>query len=249
MFKRLIPIAILIFVFGAGAIFLLDRILFAPVEVGGNVPAAPTLDRANVSQPQPSDTPAETQVTEAVQPSGNDTRLYQVDASQSEVHYEVGETFFQDNRFATAVGRTQGVAGELLVDFSEPANSQVGETVIDVSQFTSDESRRDNYIRQNGLESARYPQAVFVPSLIEGLPDSVSIGDQVSFSIYGDLTIKNVTRSVVWQVALTVGEGRLVGSAETEILMSDFGVGPIQIAFLRTEDQVRLTFDFVALEI
>ena len=30
------------------------------------------------------------------------------------------------------------------------------------------------------------------------------------------------------------------GSAETHILMSDFGVGPIRISFLPTEDAVRL---------
>ena len=88
--------------------------------------------------------------------------------AQSEARYEVGETFFQGNRFVMAIGRTKGIAGDVLVDFANPANSQIGTIVIDVSQLTSDENRRDNYIRNNGLESSKYPQATFVPTKIEG---------------------------------------------------------------------------------
>ena len=61
----------------------------------------------------------------------------------------------------------------------QPAQSQIGELVIDISQFTSDESRRDNFIRRQGLESATYPQASFKTTSITGLPDKVAVGDQV----------------------------------------------------------------------
>jgi polyisoprenoid-binding protein YceI len=172
--------------------------------------------------------------------------VYRIDATQSEARYEVGETFFQDNRFAVAVGTTQGIAGELLIDFTQPANSQIGDIVIDVSQFTSDESRRDNFIRNNGLESAAYPLATFSPQSIDGLPAQIADGDSVSFTMTGDLTVKETTRGVTWDVTLTPDGDRIAGTASTEILMSDFGVGPIQLAFLATEDQVKLVFDFVA---
>jgi polyisoprenoid-binding protein YceI len=177
-------------------------------------------------------------------------QLYRIDAGQSEVRYEVGETFFnENNRFNLAIGRTRGVAGDVLVDFAQPSNSQIGEMVIDVSQFTSDQSRRDNFIRRNGLESSRYPQARFVTRSIEGLPAQVAVGDQVTFRISGDLTVKEMTRPVTWNVTLTLEDGRVVGSASAEILMSDFGVGPIRLATLLTEDLVKLFFDFVAMPV
>jgi polyisoprenoid-binding protein YceI len=163
------------------------------------------------------------------------------------VRYEVNETLFnQNNRLNTAIGRTKGIAGELRVDFAQPSHSQIGDIVIDISQFTSDESRRDNFIRRTGLESARYPQATFKTTSISGLPDTVAVGDEVSFTITGDLTVKQTTKPVTWNVKLKVGDNQLTGSASTQLLMSDFGVGPLQLPILATEDQVKLFLDFVA---
>lgn len=239
--KKIILIGIAIVIVAGGAsMFVLDNTLFAPVEVSTAVPVAPALD---VSSQQ-----AESSVSEEiVELAATDAVLYRIDAAQSEVRYEVGETFFQDNRFALAVGTTQGIAGELLVDFAQPLNTQIGDIVIDVSQFTSDESRRDNFIRNSGLQSAAYPLATFSPTSIDGLPAQVAETNNLSFTMTGELTVKNVTRNVTWDVTLNLDGDQIVGTASTEILMSDYGVGPIQLAFLATEDQVNLYFDFVAM--
>jgi len=247
--KRLILIGIAVLVVGGGVtLFLLDNTLFAPVAVSTAVPVAPTLV-ASTQQAEPTEQAAidaEEATSEPVETGSADAILYQIDPAQSEVRYEVGETFFQDNRFALAVGTTQGVAGELLVDFAQPANTQIGDIVIDVSQFTSDESRRDNFIRNTGLESGQYPLATFSPQSIEGLPAQITDGESVSFTMTGDLTVKETTRRVTWNVTSTLDGDQIVGTASTGILMSDFGVGPIQLAFLATEDQMNLFFDFVA---
>lgn len=220
---------------GGLALLILDATVFSPVAF----PATQTPSVVEGSGP-PTD-PA----TEAADAS---RRLFRIDPAQSEVRYEVGETFFsEDNRFAIAVGRTRGISGEIVVDLDEPGASRVGEIVIDVSQFTSDESRRDNYIRRNGLESARYPLARFVTTALEAMPTAIAPGEEVTFTIRGELTVKEITRPVTWQVNARLEADRLVGEAETEIQMSDFGVGPIRIPFLATEDVVRLVFEFVAL--
>jgi polyisoprenoid-binding protein YceI len=243
MLKRvLIGVAVLA-VMGGAALFILDRTVFAPVKVSSNLPSAPTL-AAPVSAPTSVSRSASTAVSAA---SG--AQLFRIDAAQSEVRYEVHETFFQGNRLNTAIGRTQGVAGDVLVNLTEPAKSQIGPIVIDISQFRSDEDRRDNFIRRNFLESGRYPTATFVTKSIDGLPASVKDGDSVAVTINGDLTVKQTTKPVVWTATLKVASGQLIGSATTGIKMSDFGVGPIQIAMLVTEDAVKLMFDFVALPV
>ena len=222
-------------VLGGLVLFAVDATIFAPVVLPtptasaapGQIP--PTASGADAPTPDPS------------------VRVFHIDPSQSEVRYEVGETFFdQNNRFAVAVGRTRGVSGDITVDLDRPAASRLGEIVIDVSQFTSDETRRDNFIRRSGLESARFPLARFVPSAIEGLPEELAAGEEVSFTVSGDLTVKQVTLTVAWTVTAQLDADRITGSAETQILMSDFGVGPIRISFLATEDAVRLVFEFVA---
>ncbi len=251
MFKRiLIGVAVLAVLGGAG-LFVLDRTIFASVEVSESAPLAPTLVAPTLVAPTSAATTTDSSSVAPTQSSvaatSTGAQVYKIDASQSEVRYEVGETFFdQNNRFNTAIGRTKGIAGEILVNFAQPAQSQIGNIVIDVSQFTSDEARRDNFIRRTGLESATYPQATFKTTSITGMPAKAAVGDQLSLTITGDLTVKQTTRPVTWDVTLKVGNNQLTGSASTQIKMSDFGVGPLQLPILQTQDGVKLFLDFVA---
>jgi polyisoprenoid-binding protein YceI len=245
MTLRRVAIAVVVLgVLGGIALFVLDNTIFAPVAVSTGAPVAATLAAPTL---EPAGAVAPSAESAAGEPAS--TQLYRIDATQSEVRYEVGETLFRNNRFATAIGRTQSIAGDILVDFDQPAGSQIGEVVIDVSQFTSDETRRDNFIRRSWLESARFPYARFVTRAIDGLPSQVSVGDEVAFTISGDLTVKETTLPVTWSVTLQLEDNRLVGSASTEILMSQFGVGPIRIPTLETEDLVKLFFEFVAVPV
>ena len=258
MLKKAVIAVIVLAVLGGGTLFVLDRTLFAPAPITEGVPVAPTI-AVPASAPTSAPVSAPTQAPAAAEPtqaaadptqapaaSNAAAQLYRIDAAQSEARYEVNETFFQDNRLNTAIGRTKGVAGDILVDFNDPAKSQIGDIVINVSQLASDEGRRDNFIRNNGLESSRYPEATFKTTAISGLPAQVKTGDVLNFTISGDLTVKQTTRPVTWQVQLTVGDKQLSGTAETAIKMSDFGVGPIRLAILATEDDMKLFFDFVA---
>ena len=174
--------------------------------------------------------------------------VFTIVPGESEVSYEVGETILnQDNRFNVAIGITPEVNGEVFVDRNNPQNSSIGPISVDISQFTSDSARRDSTIRERFLESAIFPNAVFTPLEIQGLPETYPEGDQISFQVSGDLTVRNVTRPVTFDVLFS-GEGdTMTGEATTVILLSDFEVGPISIAgILNTEDEVKLTFRFVA---
>jgi polyisoprenoid-binding protein YceI len=167
---------------------------------------------------------------------------------ESTVTYEVGEVFLnQDNAFKLAVGVTSEVNGEILVDRNSPQNSTIGIIRVDVSKFESDNQRRDNAIRERFLESSLFPVVEFKPSEIQGLPESYEEGQMITFQVSGDLTIRDVTKPITFEVSLT-GEGNsITGEATTTILMSDFGFGPISIAgILNTEDEVKVTFEFVA---
>lgn len=167
---------------------------------------------------------------------------------ESEVSYEVGETFLnEDNRFNVAIGTTPEVSGEIFVDRANPQNSTIGPVTVDISQFTSDSDRRDNAIRERFLESALFPNAVFTPREIQGLPETYQEGDQISFQVSGDLTVREITRPVTFDVLFSGQGDTLTGEATAVILLSDYEVGPISIiGILNTEDEVKLTFRFVA---
>jgi polyisoprenoid-binding protein YceI len=262
MWKKILLIVVALAAIGGVGLFVLDRTLFAPAQVSTGAPVAPTIAAPTQSPTQaptkaaaqPTELPDATQApaqpaTAAPAPAASEATVYRIDPAQSEAHYEVGETFFQGNRFAVAIGRTKGIAGDVLVDFANPANSQLGTIVIDVSQLTSDESRRDNFIRNNALQSSQYPQATFKPTSVEGLPASAKPGDTLTFKVTGDLTVKQTTRPVTFDVTLQADQDKVTGTATTEILLSDFDAGPIQLAMLQTEDKAKLVFEFVAVPV
>jgi len=219
----------------------------APVDTEAPVLAEPTATTASQPEPSPSASPA-TPETLPAEPAGEGPAVYQIDANESSVSYEVGETFFnQNNRFGVAIGVTSVISGSIQLDPAQPQSTTLGTITVDISQFKSDSDRRDRAIQDRFLESRRFPIATFTPTQITGLPDTYNAGDMLTFQVTGDLTVRETTRPVTFDVQASLNEGILGGQATTTILMSDFGVGPIQMAgVLGTEDEVKLNFIFVA---
>ncbi|MFP4440398.1 MAG: YceI family protein [Chloroflexaceae bacterium] len=213
---------------------------------------APAEDAATEPTEMPAVAPAEDAATEPTETAQTDAastaQRYLIVPTESEVRYEVEETFLREgNRLATAIGVTQEIEGAITVDPENPQNSTVGVITIDISAFTSDEDRRDQAIRDRWLESATYPIATFEPTEITGLPETYTEGEELSFQVTGDMTVRETTNPVTFDVTAQVMDGELVGTATTDIKMTDFGFDPPDIAgILRAEDDVRLIFDFVA---
>jgi polyisoprenoid-binding protein YceI/protocatechuate 3,4-dioxygenase beta subunit len=172
--------------------------------------------------------------------------VYRIDPTRSEVFYRVDETFFDYRGLVTAVGTTKAVAGDLLLNKGNLAASRVGEIVVDISQFQSDEPSRDNAIRNEWLESARYPHATFKNASLQEIPSSWREGEPFRFKMVGDLTVRTTTRNATWDVEVTLDGDELRGRATTQIKMTDFGFQPPSLRILSVEDDVALTIDFVA---
>jgi polyisoprenoid-binding protein YceI len=102
-------------------------------------------------------------------------------------------------------------------------------------------------IRRNFLQSSQYPIATFVSNKVDGLPASYTDGQDYTLKVTGDLTVKQTTKPVTFDVTTRLTGDTLSGKATTKILMSDFGVGPISLmGMLNTQDEVQITFDFIA---
>jgi polyisoprenoid-binding protein YceI len=172
--------------------------------------------------------------------------VYRIDPDQSQASYRVGETFFDQRGFVIAVGTTNAVAGDILIDPANLTASQVGEIVVDISQLRTDEPMRDNAIRRRWLESARYPLAKFNNAKIVGMPASTPDGQAFKFQITGDMTVREVTNSITWDAEATLEGDTLRGTATTKLKMSEFGIEPPSLLDLKVEDDVELTLEFVA---
>lgn len=91
---------------------------------------------------------------------------------------------------ATVRGSFQKVSGALNFDPDNPANSSV-EVTIDAASIDTRVADRDNHLRSpDFLDVANYPTITFKSNKIE-------VTGSESGKIYGDLTIRGVTRPVV----------------------------------------------------
>lgn len=206
-------------------------------------------DAADESDAEDSGDGTEAADTEdAAAEASEDVKVYTIVPEESEVSYSVDEVFLREGtQYATAVGITQEINGEVYYDPQNPQNSDVGEITIDISAFTSDSDRRDQAIRDDWLESATYPIATFQPTSIEGLPEEYTEGEEMTLQITGDLTVREVTTPVTFETTGMIEGDEMQGTATTTVLMTDFGFDPPDIAnILKAENEVRITFNFSA---
>jgi protocatechuate 3,4-dioxygenase beta subunit/polyisoprenoid-binding protein YceI len=170
---------------------------------------------------------------------------------ESEACYQVGEVFFEENnRYELAVGVTRAINGEIAIDRANLSNSRVGDVVIDISQFRSNASNRDGAIRREWLESNKYPLSRLSQAKIAGLPARpYKEGEVLTFQIVGQLKIRTVEREVVFYTRAALNENVLVGTAWTDIKMTDFGFDPPNLlGGLRVNNEMRIVINFVARE-
>jgi polyisoprenoid-binding protein YceI len=118
---------------------------------------------------------------------------------------------------------------------------------VDLRTLTSDESRRDNYLRGNTLQTDTYPVATFVLTSVEGLDQPLQDGQETSFSLVGNLTMHGVTKLVRWNITAKLDGDTLTGSGSTSFNMEDYNieeprVGPV----LSVDHHVTLEVDIVA---
>jgi polyisoprenoid-binding protein YceI len=176
-------------------------------------------------------------------------RVFVIDGAQSSASYAVEEIFFSDNRLFTAVGVTNAVEGAFEVTSNDKPSGKVTRIRVDLRTLKSDSPRRDNAIRRQWLESDKYPYADFVSTGALNLPESYTEGAQVTFTLVGDMTVRDVTKPVEWTVVGTLQGNSVTGEAKTGIKMSDFGFAAPDIGgVLKAEDEVALTVTFVAVE-
>lgn len=174
--------------------------------------------------------------------------VYNITTDQSKVSFTLTEDL--RGQPTTVVGTTDQVAGQIAVDFANPANSQVGEIRIDARTLVTDQEMRNRAIRSAILQSAQdqYEFISFKPTAITGLPASVTLGTAFSFQITGDLTIRDITKSVTFDVTVTPETDKIAGTAKTTVQRSDFELTiPNVPQVANVSEAVDLQIDFVAL--
>ena len=172
---------------------------------------------------------------------------YTIVPESSKASYKVNETFI-GRGFNTAVGSSNVISGDIYINRQLLSASRLDKMTVDISKLASDDRQRDNQIRQRWLESNKFPQAVFVTKRLEGLPDGAyTEGQELSFKIVGDLTIRTVTKEITWDAKGKIEGGVFKGTATTSFNMTDFGFDPPSIGgFVSAENGVTVEMELEA---
>ena len=205
---------------------------------------------ANTATPEPTEAPAET----AEQSSGEPERtLFRIESEDSEARFQIDE-ILRGNP-TTVVGRTSEVAGDIIVNFDDPSQSQIGTIRINMRNLETPNEFRNRALRSDILESNQdeFEFSEFVPTALENISsDPVVVGDTLRFDIVGDLTVRDVTRSITFSAVVTlVSEGEISGLAATTIQYPDFGltIPPNVPGVTDVSETVILEIEFEALAV
>ena len=171
-------------------------------------------------------------------PAPDGFRTFVVVPTESTAFYQMDEEFFAsalskysiDAGKKVTVGSTQNVAGSLALNLGAAEPLGPNRFVVDLPSLTSDQSLRDGWIRDNALESSKYPEAIFVASSIQGAPASYTDGQEVQFQLVGDLTVRSISLPVTFDVTATLTGDTITGVAEAKVKLTDFGITPPNFA-------------------
>lgn len=203
-----------------------------------DTPSLTAMPATEMSTSQPSQSPAQGQLSSEV--------VYQVVAAKSKACYRVREQLVRFSFPNDAVGCTSDIEGQVVVRPDGTVVSERSRVQVNLGTLTSDESRRDRFVRRNTLQTDRYPHAVFVPKALIGVLSPLPTEGEVAFQVVGDLTIRDVTREVKWDVAATVMGARVDMEARTAFTFDEFQLERPQVpVVLSVEDPIRLEVSLV----
>jgi polyisoprenoid-binding protein YceI len=224
----------------AGGYLAYDNVLrgdsVAPLALPSTAPSA-----AAASTPSPSSAPVSTDAGGAAPSTattdGEVAGTWTI-AAGSEAGYRVRERLANLDAESDAVGRTGDVTGAItVVETAGGAQLTAGEIAIDTTTITSDEGRRDNRLRSEGLQTDQFPTATFTLTQPVDVSAAAIAGTATDLTLIGDLTLHGVTRSVEIpaQAQLTDGQIQVAGSltfplADFEITAPNVGGFIISIA-------------------
>lgn len=144
---------------------------------------------------------------------------------RGEAGYRVRERLASLPAESDAVGRTTDVTGTITLEGDGGAvRLTTGSIEVDTTTIASDEGRRDDRMRREGLQTDAYPSATFTVTEPVDIPASAIAGTPSELTLVGDLMLHGVTRSVEIPVQAQLVDGVISVAGATSFPLSDFDI-------------------------
>ena len=146
-----------------------------------------------------------------------------------------------------AIGETSDVTGTIIFNENGSVLSEASVLTVGVDGLTSDESRGEGFLRRSSIQTSRFPDATFSINGTEGLDGPLPSEGSVSFTLLGNMTIRDVTKPVTLDAEAQFTGDSITATASTVITFDQFEMSKPSLAFtLSVEGEIRLELDIQA---
>jgi polyisoprenoid-binding protein YceI len=170
---------------------------------------------------------------------------WQLDTAHSLIEFSVKHMMI-----STVKGRFKAFSGTLDLDEQNPQASSVDVT-IDVGSIDTADANRDGHVRSaDFFDTEHYPTATFKSTRVDALGDD-------RYRVFGDLTIRNITRPVTLDVTVEAvitdlyGKRRAGFSAQTSFNRKDFDLNwnvALETGGVLVSDKVTISIEAQAVQ-
>jgi polyisoprenoid-binding protein YceI len=121
----------------------------------------------------------------------------------------------------TAVGRTQNVTGSMTIDGTTITDLEI---TVDMTTLASDDDRRDNSLRERGLQTGQFPTATFTLTQPIEVGDVPKDGQTIEVTAVGDLTLHGGTKQVSVPIQAQIDGDTIQAIASVDVALADYDI-------------------------
>lgn len=160
---------------------------------------------------------------------------FEIDRSASEVR------FTSKAPFETVIGKTGDVSGEINLS-GENLRSVSGTITVKAVTIKTGNRLRDKNMREDYLETDRYPEIVFrIERMVSG-PASLSKGEESTYTLEGIFEIHGVKKKIIVPATVSSGtDGGMEVKSEFVIGLSDFQIKRPSFLIMRLAEEVKVS--------
>jgi polyisoprenoid-binding protein YceI len=147
-------------------------------------------------------------------------------------------SFLSKAPLETVEGKTNQVSGSVVVDPADLAAGCEVEVTVDLASLDTGIGKRNQHMRENHLETDRFPQAVFRADSLSGAPALLAAGAPVPFTLVGDFSLHGVTHRIAVPATVTLSADgmALAVTAAFTVKLADYSIARPQFLVMKLDE-------------
>ena len=192
-------------------------------------------------------------------PGPREERTFHIIPERTTVSYHAQEKYLAWPAPTKAVASTSNVEGQFVLITGDQPALAANHFRVDLGTLRTETDdrpaslggppvfQRDEVVAGMLTARGRFPFAQFTATGAERLPFQWPENQVIKLRLSGDLTIRGVARTVVFETEARLQGATLSGTATADILMTDFSVTPPDVlGVVKVEDQLTISIRFTA---